>query len=226
MNVIDDIHWIPISSMNEVSILEHSFIDIYFLSTVSIKEMLAQTHLLSAAELEYCNSFYKETDQQLKKLGKIATRIILAAYNKSLPQDLVIKRNIYSKPYCSNKNQFSFNLSDSGNTILLVVSSNEVGVDIEVHNPSFIYTDILADFFSLSEIQTVTTAADPLKAFYSIWVSKESLLKAIGTGFGTLDVKEQGWDTSIYQNSDYSIGITARSGNYTLRFFKYLAIKT
>jgi phosphopantetheinyl transferase len=226
MNEIDNDSWLPISNPSEIKWDTEKFVDLFYISIDQHKALLSYEYVLSAVELAYCNRFIKKNDQQVKKVGKIVTRLLLSHYTHIAPESLCIDRTQYGKPYCVQMPTVRFNASDAGDTILLVISPEEVGVDMELHNQSFIYTDIVADYFTATEIAHVNNSINPLKAFYSIWVKKESILKAIGTGFGALDIDERSWDTRIYQHNDYSIGITTSSSNYPLRFFKYLAVKS
>jgi phosphopantetheinyl transferase len=226
MNEIDNDSWLPISNPSEIKWDTEKFVDLFYISIDQHQALLSYEYVLSAVELAYCNSFIKKNDQQVKKVGKIVTRLLLSHYTHIAPEALCIERTQYGKPYCVQTPTIQFNASDAGDTILLGISPEEVGIDVELHNQLFVYTDIVAEYFTAKEIAQVNNSINPLKAFYGIWVKKESIVKAIGTGFGALDIDERGWDTHIYQHADYSIGITVSSGNYTLRFFKYLAVKS
>ena len=74
-----------------------------------------------------------------------------------------------------------FNLSHSGDWILLAVSDTEIGIDIEYINSQFKYNDILPDYFIEPEIKFIQQNLSDDR-FFMHWTRKESLAKALGTG--------------------------------------------
>lgn len=73
-------------------------------------------------------------------------------------------------------NKCYFNISHSHGVVVLVVDSVPVGVDIELIRP---VEDDLKRFVT-SEEEYIYIKDE--QSFYEIWTSKESLLKAVGTG--------------------------------------------
>ncbi|MEN5057163.1 4'-phosphopantetheinyl transferase family protein [Sphingobacterium kitahiroshimense] len=73
-----------------------------------------------------------------------------------------------------------FNISHSGDLVLLSYGDMNLGIDIEMHEDldPFLLTDNLHP----EEFHYLNTSKDKIKAFYDIWVRKEALLKAVGTG--------------------------------------------
>ncbi len=77
---------------------------------------------------------------------------------------------------------FYFNLSHSGKYIILAVSlNNDVGCDIEFHNPNLDFSEF-SSFFTDEELSLISTSPLPVKSFFDLWTIKESLLKADGRG--------------------------------------------
>lgn len=84
----------------------------------------------------------------------------------------------YGKPFVPGKN---FNVSHSGNYVVMAESQNPVGVDIE---------EIVGEYQSeLAEIcltqREKIWVGKSLTRFFILWTRKESLLKCAGTGFFT-----------------------------------------
>ncbi|HHT24351.1 MAG TPA: 4'-phosphopantetheinyl transferase superfamily protein [Clostridiaceae bacterium] len=77
------------------------------------------------------------------------------------------------------KNGLKFNISHSGNYVILGIAKEEIGVDIE-EMIKFDFWSMREQIFSSGEINWVQ--AD-LYRFYYLWTRKESLLKACGKGF-------------------------------------------
>ena len=73
-----------------------------------------------------------------------------------------------------------FNVSHAGDCVVGVVSERQVGCDIEkaVNAP----LEIASHYFCPSERKYIETAADPGKAFFTLWTLKESYMKMTGRG--------------------------------------------
>lgn len=130
----------------------------------------------------------KATDNLYRKdvLSKSITRIILAKYLMTDPFEIPIKYSEYGKPFVNKKFNLNFNISNSGDYILVAVSrKSEVGVDVEKRNDVSNYTGIARRFFTNGE---VNLALNCQNTFYDIWCLKESFSKSIGIGMG-LDFK-------------------------------------
>ncbi|MBR6014005.1 MAG: 4'-phosphopantetheinyl transferase superfamily protein [Selenomonadaceae bacterium] len=82
----------------------------------------------------------------------------------------------YGKPFVIGKN---FNVSHSGNYVVLAESQNPVGVDIEEIVSE--YQSEIAEV-SLTQREKIWAGESPLR-FFILWTRKESLLKCAGTGF-------------------------------------------
>ena len=83
------------------------------------------------------------------------------------------------KPYLRNSGMY-FNISHSGEYVVLAVADNEIGVDIEKIAP---YDQAIAvRCFTERELEWLQSqGAD--EAFYRLWTAKESVMKASGLGF-------------------------------------------
>jgi len=83
------------------------------------------------------------------------------------------------KPFIKNWN--NFNISHSGEFVVLCISTHMVGIDIEqIKDLEDFFT--LSAFFTLDEKRFVANSSQPAYAFYEIWVKKEAYLKAVGIG--------------------------------------------
>ena len=73
-----------------------------------------------------------------------------------------------------------FNVSHAGDYVVGVLSDAEVGCDIEkaVNAP----LEIAEHYFYSSEREYIEIAADPGKAFFTLWTLKESYMKKTGRG--------------------------------------------
>lgn len=90
-----------------------------------------------------------------------------------------IKISNKGKPYFENNDAF-FNLSHSGDMVVLAVDADEVGIDIE--QIRLVNKRVAERCYTRDELDYLYSKSD-LSEFYKLWTAKESLLKAIGSGF-------------------------------------------
>jgi len=104
---------------------------------------------------------------------------VLAEQYPAIPLPPKMTENRNGKPYLA-QGGFYFNLSHSADFAALVLSDEEVGIDIEKREPPKIA--VAKRFFSKPEYDWL--ARHPGN-FYDLWVLKESYVKALGTGLTT-----------------------------------------
>lgn len=90
----------------------------------------------------------------------------------------LIRYNPYGKPFLSDSS-VHFNLSHSGDYIVLAVGENEVGIDIEKSVP---YSDDVAKKCFVPEEYRLLKEQKDIDSFYMLWTAKESVMKACGKG--------------------------------------------
>ena len=114
---------------------------------------------------------YRKEDDQLRSIG--ASFLLLRA-----AKGLEIHYNPEGKPFVDGQNYF--NISHSGDYVVLASASSSVGVDVER------VTDIDIDdglkHIALTEKERLWVK-DSLLRFYVVWTRKESLIKCDGSGF-------------------------------------------
>ena len=98
------------------------------------------------------------------------------------PSEVVIATGTNRKPYFQNNPDVQFNVSHSGDWVVLAFSSFPVGVDCEQLDPNFNFTDILDSYFNQVERNFIVNSALPVRSFYQLWTRKEAFLKLIGVG--------------------------------------------
>lgn len=143
---------------------------------------------LSASEKERANRYFHREDQARYRISHGLLRILIAAYLKRPPDQLIFDQNPYGKPFLSGdlKRNLFFNISHTKEELLIAVSpSCEVGVDVEtIDKDDFPIMEIANRFFSPYEVTTLKNIAESLrmKAFFLCWTRKEAFIKAIGLG--------------------------------------------
>lgn len=90
-----------------------------------------------------------------------------------------IEYNEYGKPYLKNINNVYFNISNTSNINVCVVSDKEIGVDIE--SPKYV-SGIFNMVFTKKEKEIVRMSDNKELDFIKIWTMKESYVKLLGVG--------------------------------------------
>lgn len=124
-------------------------------------------------------------------------------YNK----EIEIIKNKYGKPYIKD-NPFYYNISHSYSYNILVISNQEIGIDIEKHRK--INNKIINKYYSKEEQQEVINNKD---AFYDIWCKKESYTKLIGNSIFNIINSNIKMDCLFYKidiDNDYSCFVAVK----------------
>lgn len=97
-----------------------------------------------------------------------------------------VERTPDGKPFLPDQPDFHFNLSHSGNWVVLACGASAVGVDVECIRSGTDLKAVARRFFSEEE-QRYVFAAENLREqrFFEIWTGKESYLKYSGVGLKT-----------------------------------------
>jgi 4'-phosphopantetheinyl transferase len=115
-------------------------------------------------------------------MGDYATRkLINQLYNYSF-EDLIFDYNIHGKPYLKKLPDIHFNVSHSGEWVVIAFSNYRIGVDVERIRK--VNLTIMSNYFTKLEQSFINRECDgQINRFFIIWTLKESFIKAIGKGF-------------------------------------------
>lgn len=161
-----------------------------YVFVVSVLEHLDQIEIfqsvLDPEEKRRSKKFYFEADRHRFIISHGILRFILGYYIGQRPELIHYEYNIHGKPsvLIENQSKLRFNLSHSKDYILIAVSDDVLGVDIEFMNPKIEIWDIVDRFFSLQERQEYGMLPEEQKflGFYQAWTRKEAYIKTIGRG--------------------------------------------
>lgn len=118
---------------------------------------------MSEAQKTKMNAYNKEVDQ---------IRSLLSSYLKNQLSKEEEKTNAFGKSYFESGP--CFNISHSGQYLVMAIADNEVGIDIEENNERDMSS--LTKIFNETETKLLKSHAD----FYFLWCAKESLIKCVG----------------------------------------------
>lgn len=164
---------------HEVLNLEETYIFNIFVPEVAsiVKSVFEKT--LSNSELVKAEKFRFPKDKELFITGRLASRLLI---EHALDIRLECKEFDFSKSRKLNYPNLEFNVSHSGEYVLIAISNKPVGIDIEIPENNFDFSKILAHTFSSNEINYINQSDDRRECFLTLWTRKEALLKATGEG--------------------------------------------
>ncbi len=212
---------------------------------VSVPEQGVKTEsylsLLSAAEKDRASRFVQYEDAQRYVAGHCALRRLLSSHTSIVAHELMFTKNEFGKPalaHHQNTANAHFNLSHSGQYVIIALSKHPIGVDLEYIKNDFNFRSLLPHYFTTAEAQYITASLSPVEAFFRSWTLKEALGKGLGTGItenmqnlpsllginrsnGLLVTND--WNVKTFGVDDEHIGSVAMSSNIEdLEFFDFI----
>lgn len=118
-----------------------------------------------------------------KLLGEVMLRTLLYEFCGLSAEVFRIRRGAHGKPYLEGVAvPLYFNISHSGDYIVLALSDREVGIDVE--RQAVARMAVARRFFHPDELRMLEALPPEARDewFFRLWVAKESFLKYTGTG--------------------------------------------
>lgn len=158
--------------------------------------------ILPTSVIREVGKYKCKKDYRRSLIGYAALFILASNYLDCEIKNLEIDKNEWGKPYFKEFDKFHYNISHSGDWVVLAIDSDEVGIDVEFME-KFDYSEVVNSFFSLEEQKTFFKVPNKLRneVFYRLWTLKESYLKAIGEGLS----RELDSFTVLLKNSPVTI---------------------
>jgi 4'-phosphopantetheinyl transferase len=196
--------------------------------------LAADFSLLTDAERIVAIRFRFEADRNRYVTGRRSLRLLLSNYLSVSPSEISIISEKGQKPFIKNPGfPVRFNISHSGQWVVIALAKNELGIDIEKVDSAFDYSSLLLEHFSVAEQQFVSEAEVPADAFYFLWTRKEALMKAEGLGLqenlktvSTLDervisgVHKKHWKIKSFRLShDYPVSLAYSGSPVEIGYF-------
>lgn len=129
--------------------------------------------------------------------------------------------NENGKPYLRDHADMHFNLSHSGNYLLVALAGFPVGIDLEFKEKNDLLSETASVVFSEEEFLHLNSdnAGGFMEKFYNFWTRKEAYIKAIGCGFScdpkkisihdksglVNDCREENSEASPKKNADWHV---------------------
>lgn len=141
--------------------------------------------ILDPAEQRHANAFKNEPLRRRYVEIHAQLRIVLAGAVNTTPEQLRIHNAEYGKPYLVDYPDLAFNLSHTGNKMVVAIAHNcDLGVDIEQCKPRKNLAALVDKCFAEEEKSywQQLPESQQTQAFYHFWVRKEAFVKATGRG--------------------------------------------
>ena len=166
---------------NHGRICEPQQLDAWLLSTVvPLAEREIYEDVLSATERQVAARFHFDADRDRSIVARGGLRRILSAYCGVSPQALTFRTDTYGKPSLSGiPSAPQFNVSHSGDCVLIGVSLVPCGVDVERSQARLSEHSIAERFFCPREVKWLRRNQN---GFLRLWTMKEAVIKAVGRG--------------------------------------------
>ena len=146
--------------------------------------------LLSPEEVARMGRFHQAADRERYLLGRGTLRLLLGAFLEREPSRIKLGTTAKGKPVLVGNGSIQFNLSHSGELVLLGFHRNrEVGVDVEQLRPELEWEPIARRCLPPEQVATIrnTPPARQGAIFLDGWCRLEAVLKARGIGLFGLD---------------------------------------
>lgn len=154
-------------------------VDIFFVKVDHKQTMICENHLLSfvnPAKREKLIKYKSEQDRILGIAGELVLQYVLFKEYRICSPTIVY--GDYGKPYLKNIELY-FNISHSGEIVVLGVSDSNIGVDTEyIHKFDW---SMLMRLFGPEEQKNIIDDS----SFIKYWTIKEAFVKYLGTGLCT-----------------------------------------
>lgn len=143
--------------------------------------------LLSKVSLEKQRKiarFLRKEDAYRSLLGELLVRQAIIRHTELTNREIRFAANAYGKPFLQNKPEFCFNLSHSGQWVVMIWGWETAFLGIDVEKIAPMDMKLAERFFSPPEYEALLlqTGESRLDYFFHLWTLKESYIKALGKG--------------------------------------------
>ncbi|MBE6499235.1 MAG: 4'-phosphopantetheinyl transferase superfamily protein [Methanobrevibacter thaueri] len=191
-----------------------AYCDVSSLDLVNVYNLLPENRKIKV------DSFRFDKDKKLSAGAYLLLDKLLCEEGITNP---VFEYGKYGKAYISNYENIYFNMSHSNKLVACAISDSEVGIDIEMCDPT-IDLNIAKHYFYNSEYENIQKSKNQLNEFFKYWVLKESYMKYTGEGFNkkldsfeiiinneiTLKNNPENIKFSLFEIKNYKLAISSK----------------
>ncbi len=125
--------------------------------------------------------FYK--DRCLRLAGDLLIRLALQEDGDVSDYHYIIRTEA-GRPYIASSS-LDFNVTHTDGLVAVAIGQCKLGIDAEKIEPAADLMDLAGKYFTASEYSWLSKldSQKQVECFYAIWTAKESVIKAVGSGF-------------------------------------------
>lgn len=140
--------------------------------------------LLNEEEKKRANNYLQQKDSQRFIIARGLLKICASQYLGIPAKAIEINIGTNKKPFIQSTSslKLDYNISHSGNWIMMVFGIGALGIDVEQIQTSFNFESLLPACFSKDEQNYIQTNSNSRELFYRLWTRKESFVKATSRG--------------------------------------------
>jgi len=165
---------------------------------------------LSADERARADRFRFPADRRRHIIGRGISRILLGHCLGLPPRSVPLHEGRNGKPGLlpgPGRPPLHFNISHSGDFVLIALARRDLGVDLEFIRVNFETATLAERFFSPAERMSLEALPPTLQriAFFAIWTRKEAYIKAHGDG---LSIPLDAFDVTVSPEQEPRLAAT------------------
>ncbi len=140
--------------------------------------------LLNEEEKKRANNYLQQKDSQRFIIARGLLKTWASQYLGIPAKELEIIIGANKKPFITSASslKLEYNISHSGNWIIMAFGIGSLGIDVEQIQTSFNFESLLPACFSNEEQSYIQTNTNSRELFYRLWTRKESFVKATSRG--------------------------------------------
>lgn len=149
-------------------------------------DLMPFSHVLSEDERARAARFLNEADRKAFIAGRIVTRLFMGERTAQAPHSIRFAYSEHGRPSVADAPDFS--ISHSGDHVVVAIARDyrtKIGIDAECHDRVADLTRIERMVLTVPELAWLDACEDRRAGFLQLWVMKEAVLKAAGTGLST-----------------------------------------
>ncbi|KQM78523.1 hypothetical protein ASE74_13555 [Pedobacter sp. Leaf216] len=176
--VILNVDWRSLDSTEDIDLTKNNIFKINF--ELYYQKFCNQINeILSPEEIKRSGYFLKAHDTRRFIATRLAIRKIISQYTGTVPQSVIFNQTANKKPSTAG---IEFNISHSAQYIMIAMSENPIGIDVEHIDHPVDVGQLIPYCFCTAEEEFIMLSEDQKESFFTLWTRKEALLKATGEG--------------------------------------------
>lgn len=182
---------------------------------------------LSPADSHRAARFHFDRDRERFIASRGIQRQVLSQYLGVDASEVAFEAGEFGKPKLPGDTTLRFNLSHSGDLMLLAVThGREIGVDVEFMKPNVPFETLADHYFDPEDAWDLRLLPATQRAwkFYDIWTCTEAQLKASGVGLahGTKVADSDRWSLLKFKPAEgYAAAVAVEGGDFDLHCWSW-----